>query len=175
MPHKNIIHPELMHAMHRIYDVSGFDCTQPEMELESAEYAAYAFKVNSRAVRFRVAKITPTKTGQFVTLWKRIGKGPIQPYDVSDSVDFFVIHTRKDDRCGQFIFPKSVLAQKNIFSMDGQGGKRAMRVYPPWDTNLNRQAQKTQDWQVTYFLEIPPQGGIDLMDIARAKMLYSKI
>jgi len=166
------MHQELINVKNRIYDLPGFECTQPKMELESSEYGAYAFEVNGFSVRFRVAKITPTKTGQFVTLWKRIGNGPIQPYDLSDPVDFFIINTRKDDQCGQFVFPKSVLSQQDIFSINGSGGKRAIRVYPPWDTNLNRQAQKTQKWQLEHFLEIPKNGEID---IARAQMLYLKV
>lgn len=61
------------------------------MESESIAYGAYMFKLNSMNVRFRVAKITPTKIGQFVTLWKRIGNGSIQPYDIVDSIDFFIV------------------------------------------------------------------------------------
>ncbi|EKD72557.1 MAG: hypothetical protein ACD_45C00643G0006, partial [uncultured bacterium] len=61
-------------------------------------------------------KITPTKVGQFVTLWKRINNGPIQPYDVSDPVDFFIVSARKDDCFGQFIFPKSVLRDQAVLS-----------------------------------------------------------
>jgi hypothetical protein len=34
------------------------------------------------------------------------------------------------------------------------GGKRAIRVYPPWADKLNAQAQKTQQWQAPYFFEI---------------------
>jgi hypothetical protein len=166
------IHQELINVKYRIYDLSSFECTQPKRELESAEYAAYTFKVNSLSIQFRVAKITPKKAGQFVTLWKRIGNSPIQPYDFSDSIDFFVINARKDNRCGQFVFPKSILSQHDVVSMNGNAGKRAIRVYPPWDINLNRQAKKTQEWQVEYFLEIPNNGEID---IARAKKLYRKI
>jgi hypothetical protein len=29
----------------------------------------------------------PTKVGQFVTLWKRLGRGPIQPFDLSYPVE----------------------------------------------------------------------------------------
>ena len=46
-------------------------------------------------------------------------------------------------------------------SIKGQGGKRAIRVYPPWDNELNKQAQKTQAWQLNYFLEIPINNPID--------------
>ena len=125
--------------------------------------------MNTLAVRFRVAKITPTKVGQFVTLWERSKAGPIQPYDLSDSVDFFVISAREGDNFGQFVFPKAVLCDHDIVSENGQGGKRAIRVYPPWDKPMSRQAQKTQDWQLNYFLEIPANRPIDR---ERVQMLY---
>ena len=160
---------ELLEAQHRVYNPLGFICSQPVMESESSEYGAYSFELNGFSIRFRVAKITPTKIGQFVTLWKRFEKGPIQPYDDSDPVDFFVINTRTADRCGQFIFPKSILCQQGVFAINDIGGKRAIRVYPPWDIAVNRQAQKTQKWQIDYFLETSKHSAIDAV---RAKMLY---
>lgn len=69
---------------------------------------------NGLSIRFRVAKITLKKIGYFVSIWKRIGNRPIQPYDLLDSVDFFVICVRKNGRFGQFVFPKSVLYEKDI-------------------------------------------------------------
>jgi hypothetical protein len=45
-------------------------------------------------------------------------------------------------------------------------------VYPPWDIVVNRQAQKTQKWQLEYFLEIPENTGID---VARANLLYRQL
>lgn len=58
-----------------IYDPCQFECSDLMLETESLEYAACSFKLNSMSVKFRVAKITPTKIGQFVTLWKRVSKG----------------------------------------------------------------------------------------------------
>ena len=104
-----------------------------------------------------------------MTLWKRNGKSPIQPFDLSDSIDFFVVSVRKDNLFGQFVFPKLVLCEKGIVSKNGQGGKRAIRVYPPWDKTTSPQAQKTQKWQVEYFLEIPHQRSVDII---RSKALY---
>lgn len=170
--HTDTIHQELIDVKDRVYNPLGFKCSEPVMEPESSEYVAYKFDLNNYSVRFRVAKITPIKIGQFVTLWKRLGKGPTQPYDSSDQVDFFVINTRKGDYCGQFIFPKSVLCQYDVFSINGEGGKRAIRIYPPWDIAVNRQAQKSQKWQLKYFLEIPKNGEID---VARAKFLYDQV
>ncbi len=170
--HDNItsVHPDLLATRDLVYSPANFTWTPALAETESAQYGAYAFEINGLNVRFRVAKITPKKVGQFVTLWKRSGNGPTQPYDASDAVDFFVICTRSDTNFGQFVFPKSVLLEKNIFSTNGTGGKRGIRVYPPWDKTTNKQAQKTQKWQLNYFLEIPSNSSINY---TRANMLYS--
>lgn len=126
--------------------------------------------MNTLSIRFRVAKITPTKVGQFLPLWKRSGDGLIQPYDISDSVDLFVISIRQGNNFGQFVFPKAVLCKQVIVSNKGKDGKRAIRVYPSWDEPMSRQAQKTQIWQLKYFLEIPVNIPIDCV---RAQMLYN--
>jgi len=143
------------------YELSGLICAEFEQEAESKEYGACSFKLNGKSIRFRIAKITPTKIGQFVTFWKRIGSGPIMPYDTADSFDFLVVSVRAADRSGQFVFPKNVLRQKGFVSIEGKGGKRAMRVYPPWDIADNPQAKKTQAWQLMYFVEMQPNFSID--------------
>lgn len=135
-------------------------------EIESQDYGACSFELNNKKIIFRVAKITPTKTGQFVTFWKRIGKGPIMPFDIKDQFDLFIVSVRNKDHFGQFIFPKEVLFQKGFISKDSKGGKRAMRVYPPWDIANNKQAQKTQEWQLLYFAQIRPK-----LDIIKIKKL----
>ncbi|MGO4272884.1 MepB family protein, partial [Paenibacillus sp. TAF58] len=104
-----VIHSDLLTTKKLVYDACGFDCSPPVLEEQNAEYGAYLFHINSLFIRFRIAKITPTKVGQFVTLWHRIEDGTIQPYDVSDPVDYFVISTRQGTNFGQFIFPKHVL------------------------------------------------------------------
>lgn len=168
----HLVHQDLLSTIDLVYIPSKFQHSQPKIESESFEYGASEFELNDRKIRFRVAKITPTKSGQFVTLWKRIRNGPITPYDISDQIDLFVISTRKNNLFGQFVFPKSILYERNILSKEGKGGKRAIRVYPPWDKALNQQAQKTQKWQMDYFLEIPLNAPIDYV---RAQMLYSLI
>jgi hypothetical protein len=155
------IHSDLLATINLVYIQNKLNYTQPIMEAESAEYGAYIFELNGLSIRFRVAKITPTKNGQFVTLWKRTNHGPIQPFDIADSVDLFIISTRKDDHFGQFVFPKHVLFNYDIISKNGKGGKRAIRVYPPWDKTTSKQAQKTQQWQLNYFLEIPQNKAVD--------------
>ncbi|WCM59207.1 MepB family protein [Paenibacillus polymyxa] len=61
------------------------------------------------------------------------------------------------------------LIKHKILSSKGEGGKRAIRIYPPWDTPTSLQAQKTQTWQLKYFLNIPVNEPID---ISRTNVLY---
>lgn len=163
---------DLLIARNLIYEPCGFIIEQIQAEPESAEYNAYSFTINSRVIKFRSAKITPTKVGQFVTIWKRTESGPIAPFDMTDNFDLVVISCRKEENLGQFVFPKSVLADKRIISSKGKEGKRGFRVYPPWDEALNTQAKKSKAWQLKYFLKIPSS---PLQDLDLAKGLYSFI
>jgi len=147
-------HSDLKVAKEMVYDTCGFDLTNLRVNSESVEYGACSFELDGKKIQHRVSKITPTKTGQFVTIWKRNNKGLTEPFDIADDIDFLIITARNGDNLGQFIFPKSVLADKGIISHDGKDGKRGIRVYPPWDRVANKQAEKTQRWQTKYFLTI---------------------
>ncbi|MGD3108293.1 MepB family protein [Streptomyces sp. YGL11-2] len=163
------LHGDLLAAQALVYEPSGFACSPPEPEPESAEYAACGFTLDGYSVRFRVAKTTPTKVGQFVTVWQRSEEGPIRPFDADDGVDLFVISSRDDNGFGQFVFPREVLCERDIVSRNGSGGKRGFRVYPPWVTTTSRQARSTQAWQVNHFLHLGQDGPADL---TRARALY---
>ncbi|MFF3849373.1 MepB family protein [Streptomyces sp. NPDC002328] len=163
------LHGDLLAAQALVYGPGGFVCSPPAPEPESAEYAACAFTLDGRSVRFRVAKTTPTKVGQFVTVWQRSEEGPIRPFDADDGVDLFVISSRDGDGFGQFVFPCEVLCERGVVSRDGSGGKRGFRVYPPWVTTTNRQARSTQAWQTAWFLALDQAGPADL---TRARALY---
>lgn len=123
--------------------------------------------MDNKRVIFRSAKITPTKIGQFVTFWKRIGSGPIMPYDFADPFDFLIVSVRNGHNLGQFVFSKEVLLAHKIISKDGIDGKRALRVYPPWDMAENPQALKSQAWQINYFFAIEPE-----VDAKKMKKLF---
>ncbi|WMX44027.1 MepB family protein [Streptomyces roseicoloratus] len=163
------LHGDLSAAKARVYDPGGFACSSPVPEPESAEYAACSFTLDGRSVRFRAAKTTPTKAGQFVTVWQRSQEGPIRPFDADDRVELFVVSSRDGGGFGQFVFPCEALCERGIVSRGGAGGKRGFRVYPPWVTTTSRQARSTQAWQVDYFLHV---GQDEPADLARAHALY---
>lgn len=162
-----VVHPDLVAAQKFAYEPCGLICTKIAKETESEEYGAVVFEINTLRIKFRVGKITPTKIGQFVTLWKRIGNGPIQPYDLADPIDLFVISVRSGEHFGQFVFPKAVLYERGVISKEGKGGKRALRVYPPWDVTDSHQAKKTQTWQLLYFFQIQPNKYVDSLKIRK--------
>jgi hypothetical protein len=165
-----MIYPELEFINESVFKNCGLEVTNIEVELESQEYFAHNFLLDKLNVKFRTAKITPTKTGQFVTIWKRNEKGITTPFDISDNIDFYIIATRKDTNFGIFIFPKAALHEHKILSDKTKDGKRGIRVYPSWDLTTNKQATKTQSWQTKYFLDICQDNKID---IKRAKKLLN--
>jgi hypothetical protein len=137
-------------------------------EKERKEYSAFTFEINGAKVLYREAKITPTKIGQFVTIWKRNNEGVTEPFNVNDDIDLVVIACRHSKKFGQFVFPKAILGEKKIFTKSNIEGKRGIRVYPPWDIAENKQAKQTQTWQLEYFLDMGKG-----VDVERAKKLYS--
>ncbi len=158
-----MMHPDLQLANELIYKKLTLCCDNFVFEPESSDYAAATLTLNHYRILFRISKITPTKTGQFVTLWKRSNGGPIQPFDQTDPLDFVIIGIRSQKNVGQFIFPKAILISKNIFSRNNVGGKRAIRVYAPWDKANSKQAQITKKWQAEFFVDM--SDGVNNSDI----------
>ena len=137
-------------------------------ESESKQYNACQFQIDGRLAISRTAKITPKKVGQFVTFWKRNKQGITEPFSEKDNFHYFVINVNTEARKGQFVFPKTVLLAKGIVSTENKDGKRGFRVYPIWNTTTNKQAEKTQLWQLDYFYEIG-----EITDFEKAKKLYN--
>ena len=151
-----------------VYNACGLEVTDFKLEPESREYEACRFNLNGRKIISRNAKITPKKTGQFVTFWKRIENGSIAPFHEKDPADFYVVNVRTENEFGQFVFPKALLIKKGIISTDTKEGKRAFRVYPGWDTAKNKQAQRSQEWQLKYFYRIG-----EITDFKKVNDLYN--
>lgn len=154
----------------QVYNSIGLKIDTIMPEKESIEYNACTFNLNGLKILFRSAKITPTKNGQFVTLWKRRRNGPIMPFDGNDAFDFIVINVNNSTDSGQFVFPKAVLCARKIFSNKGLEGKRAFRIYAPWDIAQSKQAAQTQKWQTDYFLEIKDNA---FVNEEKAKLCYT--
>ena len=150
----NNFYQDLILIKDSLYDKCNLEVSNLTVNPESKEYSACSFELNNLKIIYRASKITATKTGQFVSIWKRNDSGITEPYDFDDAFDFIVITCIKEEQIGQFIFSKQTLAKHNIINNNGAIGKRGMRVYPPWDQAENKQAMKTQQWQKEFFVEL---------------------
>lgn len=150
----SIPYTDLKIIKEQVFDKCRFTLINLKLSEESLEYSACSFTLNGKVVEYRISKITPKKSGQFVTIWKRNKVGITTPFDVSDKLDFIMITSKNQDQLGLFIFPKAVLLERGIISTTSKKGKRGMRVYPPWDQVSNRQAENTQKWQADWFLNL---------------------
>ena len=143
---------ELIFAKHFYYSPSGFELRNFKLNSESKEYHACSFFLNEYKIQYRLSKITPKKAGQFVTVWKRDSNGVTVPYGFEDDFDFIIITSKSENNFGQFIFPKSVLANMGVITKNGKLGKRGFRIYPSWDVAKTASAKKNQIWQLKYFI-----------------------
>lgn len=153
MKNLEAIPAELTKIIQDIYEPAGLKITSPaQREAESTEYGACRFGLNGFNIAFRIAKITPKKLGQFVTVWKRLTpNSAIIPLDISDDIDFVIVSVADSAQHGQFIFSQKTLVNRGILSHQGQGGKLAFRVYPSWIKPIAKTAIKTQEWQLRHF------------------------
>ncbi|MGV8859014.1 MepB family protein [Rhodoglobus sp.] len=142
------LHPDIAHAIRSLGNLFP-DSTQLVAEPDNGVYGA--FTTTPAHTRYRVAKLTPTKPGLFVAVWRRHTDGTTQPFRSNDGTQQLVVVSRDSSGFGAFVFSLSVLIARGIVSVDGHGGKRGFRVYPPWADTRNNQAQNTQQWQCEHF------------------------
>ena len=148
-------HSVLTYMNDLIYHPNDLKIHDIQEEKQNAEYGAGVFQLSSKTVRFRVAKVTPTKTGQFVAFWEKDVHDKNQPFSYDEAPDLLVVTTFRDKSgFGQFVFPKHILLKQNVLKSDSVKGKMGMRVYPRWDHPTSKEALKTQQWQLPYFIEI---------------------
>ena len=146
--------PELQKIENLLFKSLNKKITNLAPDLECEEYCGFNFNIENWNVKFRKAKITPKKIGQFVTLWKRNSQGETEPFRNADAFDFYIIAANKNENFGVFFFPKSVLSKNHILTTETKEGKRGFRIYPPWDNPQNKQAEKSQKWQTEYFFDL---------------------
>ncbi len=120
---------------------------------EAKKYSGFNFQVEKLNFKFRKAKITPKKIGQFVTLWKRNSSNESEPFNESDNFNFYIIVSEENEKYGFFLFPRNELIKRQILTTSSKEGKRGFRVYPSWVKTKNKQAEKTQTWQTQYFFD----------------------
>ncbi|NMM29053.1 MAG: hypothetical protein HHJ12_17660 [Glaciimonas sp.] len=142
--------------MRGFYQSAGMTVTDaPQREQESEEYGACRLCLDLRDVAFRVDKTTPTKIGRFVTIWKRPMPGDeIARVDSRDGVDFVAVSVADATHRGQSVFDQTALLKHGVMSRDGQGGKRAIRVYPPWGKPVVKDSIRDQQWQLRQLFHI---------------------
>ena len=75
-----------------------FAISNIEKDAECEEYLGFNFNINHLSVKFRKAKITPKKVGQFVTLWKRNTAKQTEPFDENDVFDYYIIAAEDDSK-----------------------------------------------------------------------------
>jgi hypothetical protein len=152
------IHPEVSRAVQLLGELAG-GTGAALAETDNADYGAAVVRLGARRLRLRVGRVTPTKVGLFVAVWRRSPTGSTEPFPADDT-DLLVIIAGEGSHAGLFLFPRSALARHGIGSVAGAGGKRGFRVYPPWSPTGNAQAVRTQAWQGAYFLNTGE--GVDL-------------
>ena len=162
-----VAHDALRDLQALVWNPAGLACADVQAERESADYCAHSLTIAGRRSVFRSAKTTPTKAGQFLTLWQRSADGPIRPFDTNDGVALFLVQAGFGAGLGLFVFPASAMVRHGVVSVDGTGGKRAMRVYPPDVEVGSAQARRTQKWQGDYFLAASG------LDAVRARALHA--
>lgn len=157
----------LLEIKDKVYDKCLLQITDFKVENESTDYDGCQFELNGVYVICRNAKITPKKNGQFVTFWRRNENRQTEPFNDADNFNYYIVNVRADNKLGQFVFPKSEMIKQGIVSSDSKVGKRAIRVYPPWDEAKSKQAENTQKWQIKYFYRIDYA-----LDLEKVKKLY---
>ncbi|MHA2959386.1 MepB family protein [Priestia megaterium] len=150
----NEFYQALTYVNENFYKPNHFVVKAIRKEAQNSDYGAGIFQLNSTSVRFRVAKTTPNKVGQFVSFWEKDAAHKNQAFSYEKATDLLVINTfTSKNKFGQFIFSKEVLLKQKILKTDTSKGKMAIRVYPIWDKPTSKQAIETQKWQLEYFVE----------------------
>ncbi|MGG5170641.1 MepB family protein [Pseudarthrobacter sp. J1738] len=125
-----------------------------EVEEQNSDYESGVASFGNESWRIRTARITPTKPGAFVAVWKRGTDGVTRPFTVDESLSGLLIFVEDQGRFGVFKFTPEHLSSLGYASSERHAGKRGIRLYPSWCADLNPQASRTQRAQAKAFVEL---------------------
>ncbi|WP_375178808.1 MepB family protein [Enterococcus rotai] len=159
---------ESLNYLLKIVDqISDLPLENLEVEEQNKDYQGLTFSIGQQTFRSRKAKITPKKLGYFVAFWEKDAANKNQPYESISAPEKLIITIFDQEKVGQFIFPKAILAEQHILTTGSIKGKMALRLYPDWVMGLNKTASKTQQWQSPYFIDLT-----DTWDVSVLQQLY---
>lgn len=113
-------------------------------EQQGSNYEAGVALIDGQLWRVRTARITPTKPGAFVAVWRRAESGDTEPFPETDTVMGLLVFVDDGPMSGVFRFSQAHLARLGVTSGPVRAGKRGFRVYPEWCAGLNPTAMKAQ-------------------------------
>ncbi|MGO1673848.1 MAG: MepB family protein [Canibacter sp.] len=144
-------------ALERYRQLLGLGLLEVVPEEQSSDYESGMVALDSGIWRIRTARITPTKPGAFVAVWRRSSSGTTEPFDSADDCEGLMVFVSEAGRFGVFAFTREHLTTLGIVQSSLTQGKRGFRVYPSWSTNLNAQAVRTQRAQANAFTDLTEQ------------------
>jgi hypothetical protein len=125
-----------------------------QVEEQNSDYESGVVRIGNEQWRVRTARITRTKPGAFVAVWKRNEGGSTRPFTADESMSGLLVFVEEQERFGVFQFTPAHLISLGYVSSDLHPGKRGFRVYPAWCTHLNPQASRSQRAQAASFAEL---------------------
>lgn len=123
-------------------------------EDQGSDYESGRVKIDADTWRIRTARVTPTKPGAFVAVWRRAQDGNTEPFSSSDECEGLMVFVRDGSKFGVFTFSREHLVELGVVQSTRAPGKRGFRVYPSWCANLNEQATRAQRAQASAFADL---------------------
>ncbi|MGL5853270.1 MAG: MepB family protein [Phycicoccus sp.] len=124
---------------------------------EQGGYESGLATIGGERWRVRTARVTPTKPGAFVAVWRRAGDGGTEPFPADDATHGLLVFVEDGIlRRGVFRFTAAHLRELGIVRSESHPGKRGFRLYPDWCSGLSRQAASTQAVQAPAFTRLSP-------------------
>lgn len=138
-------------ALERYCRLTGQKHSEVMSEEQQSDYQAGISEIDGQLWRIRTARITPTKSGGFVAIWRRDTTGTTAPYESEEGFQGVMVFIAEADHFGVFRFTQQHLEHLGVFASASAPGKRGFRVYPSWTTGLKGQAKKSQEAQLPAF------------------------